>query len=142
MTIPFTYQLTPPFTDEWVRLASTALPGDFGSHGSDGTLAYSSVRLTPGVGHLIFRMAPLFRIVRWGGRPSSLETDVVGPQISSYVSLSQKMDLFGLAHSLLTRLPRIPCKIHVSFGLKPYLHLLKEREPLYSVGGCWQVRDQ
>ena len=43
------------------------------------------------------------------------------------------MDVFGLAHLLLTRFPRIPRKIPVSFGFKPSLHLLKERELLYSV---------
>ena len=46
MTIPFTYQLIPPFTDGWVRLASTAVLGDFGSHGNDGALAYSSIPFT------------------------------------------------------------------------------------------------
>ena len=45
MTIPFSYQLIQPFTDGWVRLASTAVPGDLGSHGSDGVLAYSSSSL-------------------------------------------------------------------------------------------------
>ena len=45
MTIPFSYQLIPPFTDEWMRLSSTAVPGDFGSHGSEGVLAYSSSSL-------------------------------------------------------------------------------------------------
>ena len=52
MTITF---VIPPPSDGKVRLVSTAMPGDFYFHGSDGALAYSSSSLDTRVWSFSFR---------------------------------------------------------------------------------------
>ena len=45
MTISLSYLLIPPSTDRWVRLGSTGMTGDFGSHGSN--VAFKLFRIGP-----------------------------------------------------------------------------------------------